>query len=161
MQIEDNKVVNFTYALTEAGGGLLETSEQGIPMSYLHGHKNILQGLEKAMTGLSKGDKKIITLPPQDAYGFRRDNAQQRVPIKHLVGKPKRLQKDMLVKINSQNGTLNGRILKVGKFNVDVDMNHPFAGKTLQFDIEVQAIRNATPEEISHGHAHGVGGHQH
>ncbi len=161
MQIEDNKVVSFTYTLKEADGELLETSEQGIPMSYLHGHKNILLGLEKGLTGLSKDDTKTIILAPEDAYGFRRDNAEQRIPIKHLLGKPKRLQKGMLVKINGKDGTLNGRILKVGKFNVDVDMNHPFAGKTLQFDVSIASIRDAAPEELSHGHAHGVGGHQH
>jgi len=161
MNIENDKVVSFTYTLQEANGDLLEASEQGIPMSYLHGHKNILLGLEKEPTGLSEGDQKKIILPPAEAYGFRRDNAEQRIPIKHLLGKPKRLQKGMLVKINGKDGTLNGRVLKVGKFNVDVDMNHPFAGKTLQFDVNINTVRDATTEEINHGHAHGIGGHQH
>lgn len=161
MKVENEKVVSFFYSLKEADGEQLETSEQGIPMTYLHGYNNILAGLEDAMEGLSEGETKTIVLPPEEAYGPRKEDSTQRVPIKHLVGKPKRLQKGLLVKVNTAQGTVNGRIIKVGKFNIDVDMNHPFAGKTLQFDVEVQEIRDATPEEISHGHAHGPGGHHH
>lgn len=161
MNIEQDKVVSFTYSLKEHNGEQLETSENGIPMSYLHGHNNILKGLEASLEGLSKGDTKTVVLLPEDAYGFKRDNAEQRVPIKHLLGKPKRLQKGMLVKINGEKGTLNGRVIKVGKFNVDLDMNHPFAGMTLEFNVDIQEIREATADEISHGHAHGPGGHHH
>lgn len=161
MIVEKDSVVSFHYTLKESGGEELENNNDGLPMAYLHGHRNILPGLEAALAGLAEGEQKSITLPPEQAYGPRRDNAQQRVPIKHLAGKYKRIQPGMLVKINTEKGVVNGRVIKVGKFNVDVDMNHPFAGMTLEFDVTIDSIREATAEEIAHGHAHGPGGHHH
>lgn len=161
MIVDKDSVVSFHYTLKESGGAELETNMDGLPMAYLHGHRNVLPALEEGMTGLAEGDEKLITLTPEQAYGPRRENAEQRVPIKHLAGKYKRLQAGMLVKINTEKGVVNGRVIKVGKFNVDLDMNHPFAGMTLEFNVKIDSIRAATEDEIAHGHAHGPGGHHH
>ena len=88
----------------------------------------------------------------------------QRIPIKHLHNHEKlknKIKVGMTVQVNTQNGPWDAVVLKVGKFNVDIDSNHPLAGKTLTFALEVVDVRDATPEELSHGHAHGVGGHHH
>ncbi|SMF21251.1 FKBP-type peptidyl-prolyl cis-trans isomerase SlyD [Alteromonadaceae bacterium Bs31] len=161
MKIAKDCVVSFHYQLSEVGGEALESSEDGVPMAYLHGHGNLLKGLEEALIGLASGDKKSVTLPPEKAYGERRDNAMQKVPIKHLIGKYKRLMPNMLVKVNTEKGPVNARVIKPGKFMVELDTNHPFAGKTLEFAVEIKSVREATEEELAHGHAHGEGGHQH
>ena len=160
MIIATNTVVTFHYQLKDANGGMIETSEQGEPMAILVGHNNMLQGVEQAMLGKKMGDKFAVTLSPEQAYGSRRENAMQRVPIKHLHSKGK-LKPGQTVVINTDHGGKPVTIIKVGKFNVDVDTNHPLAGKSIVFDIAVVDVREATPEEISHGHAHGLGGHHH
>lgn len=161
MPISKNTVVNIHYRLSEAGGSELETNTQGIPMAYLHGHSNILPALEAALEGKDAGDEIQVTLTPDQAYGPYIEGSTQRVPIKHLTSSHKRLLVGGLVQVNTAKGPMNARILKVGKFNVDVDTNHPFAGKTLVFDISIASLRDATEEEIAHGHAHGDGGHHH
>jgi FKBP-type peptidyl-prolyl cis-trans isomerase SlyD len=161
MQIEKDKVISIFYHLRDAGGEPLENTQDGIPLAYLHGHNNLLPALEKALEGHQTGDKFSITLQPEEAYGPVREGAAQRVPIKHLLGNPKRLRPGMLVRVQTDRGAISARVLKVGKFMVDVDLNHPFAGKTLIFDVEVTAVRDASVEEIAHGHAHGEGGHHH
>lgn len=161
MQIAKDTVVTLFYKLSEDTGSPLEQNESGIPLAYLHGHQNILPALEDALTGLQAGEQKIVLLPPEQAYGPRRDNTVQRVPIKHLLSKHKRLPPGTLVKVQTEQGTADGTVVKSGKFVVDVDFNHPFAGKTLRFDVTIDSVRNATPGELAHGHAHGVGGHHH
>lgn len=161
MQIEKDKVISIFYHLRDADGEALENTQDGIPLAYLHGHNNLLPALEKAMEGHKAGDKLSLTLQPEEAYGPVREGATQRVPIKHLLGSPKRLRPGMLVRVQTDRGAISARVLKVGKFMVDVDLNHPFAGKTLIFDIEVTSVREASAEEIAHGHAHGEGGHHH
>lgn len=160
MIVEQNKVVTFHYTLTTAAGDFTESSTTGEPVAFIPGHNNILPALEAAMLGKSEGETVEATLEPRDAYGERRENAMQRVPIKHLMQKGK-LSPGMTVKVNTADGHRDATIIKVGRFNVDLDTNHPLAGKKLNFHIVIQAIRDATEEEISHGHAHGVGGHHH
>lgn len=160
MNIAKNSVVTFHYRLSDADGAEIETSRDGEPTLYLHGHRNILPALEDAFSGRTVGDTFSVTLSPDQAYGRRREGASQRVPIKHLAGRAKP-RPGTLVGINTEQGVRQVTVLKVGKFNVDVDTNHPLAGKTLTFDIEVVAVRQAESDEIAHGHAHGVGGHQH
>ncbi|WP_075184924.1 FKBP-type peptidyl-prolyl cis-trans isomerase [Teredinibacter haidensis] len=161
MHVTENTVVSFHYSLSEAGGEELENNRDSVPMAYLHGHGNILAGLEEGMAGLAVGEKKSITLPPEQAYGPRRENASQKVPIKHLAGKYKRLLPGMIVKVNTEKGVINASVIKTGLKMVTIDTNHPFAGKTLAFDVEIISIRPATDEEITHKHAHGEGGHHH
>lgn len=161
MEIQKDCVVNFYYEISEDGGPELEGNRDRIPLAFLHSHGNILAGLEEAMTGKSTGEKIQITLPPEKAYGPRKNNATQKVPIKHLASKHKRLMPGTLVKLNTENGVVDASVIKAGKFMVELDLNHPFAGKTLTFDIEIASVRDATQEELAHGHAHGDGGHHH
>lgn len=155
--ISSKKVVAFDYVLKDDAGLQVERSES--PMVYLHGANNILRGLEEALSGHAEGDEVTVTLSPERAYGLRRDDALQRVPIKHLLTKSKKYKPGQIVSINTQNGQKDAVIVKVGRFNLDLDMNHPFAGKTLTFEVSISSVRDATGEELSHGHAHGPGGH--
>lgn len=160
MKIEKNKVVTFTYILSNADGDELERGDADKPSAYLHGYSNILYALETAMTGREAGDSFEVTLPPEQCYGLRREDARQRVPLKHLLSKGK-LRPGMVVKINSDHGSKDATVVKVGKFNVDVDSNHPLAGLELSFKVEIVEVRDATAEERAHGHSHGPGGHAH
>lgn len=160
MTIEPDTVVQFHYRLQQADGPELESSHGGEPMAYLHGHGGMLPAVEKALAGHAEGDHVSLTLPPEQAYGLRRENAQQRVPIKHLATKT-RPRPGMAVKIKTPQGPRDVQVVKVGRYTVDVDTNHPFAGMTLQFELDIVALRKATDEERAHGHAHGPGGHQH
>ena len=161
MIIEKDKVVAFSYILKDDKGVELERSGKGEPMVYLHGHRNVMQGLEDKLKGTSEGDHLNVTLPPEKAYGLRKENQEQRIPIKHLLTKHKKYKPGMAVKVNTDNGHRDVVIIKVGRFNVDVDNNHPLAGKTILFEIDVEKIRDATADEISHGHTHGIDGHDH
>ena len=163
MKIENKKVVQFHYRLRDEEAALeLENSFDANPIAYLHGFGNIIKGLEKAMLGHEKGDVFSVCLEAKDGYGERNDEAQQRVPIKHLHLKKKaKLKQGDIVSIQSSEGVRQATVIKAGKFNVDVDTNHPLAGKALGFDIEIIDVRDATEEEIAHKHAHGAGGHQH
>lgn len=164
MQISADTVVSFHYNLKDADGTLLETSYDSDPTLYLHGHKNILPALEVALEDKAAGDKINITLTPEQGYGERREGSTQRIPIKHLhnhAALKNRIKPGSKVVVNTQQGPWEATVLKVGKFNVDIDSNHPLAGKTLDFEIEVIETRAATAEEVAHGHAHGAGGHHH
>jgi FKBP-type peptidyl-prolyl cis-trans isomerase SlyD len=160
MLIADDKVVTFHYRLRDAEDSFSESSEGQNPAVYMHGRQNIVPGLEEQMTGKKAGDKFTATVAPEKAYGLRDPNAVQRVPIKHLATKG-RLVPGQMVAVQTRDGGRHARVVKVGHFNVDLDLNHPLAGKTLLFDIEVVDVRDATAEEIQHGHAHGPGGHGH
>lgn len=160
MQITHQHVVRFHYTLKDDTGEVIESSRDRQPMTYLHGHNAIIPGLEKALEGKTQGESFSVTIPPEEAYGPRRENAVQRVPIKHLQG-AKKWKPGMLAWVRTEQGPLQVQVLKVGKFMADVDINHPLAGKALTFDIEVLGVRAATPEEIDHGHVHGAGGHHH
>lgn len=160
MQISKNAVVSFHYSLKNAQGEELENNRGENPTLYLHGANNIIPGLEKAMEGRSAGDSFEIDLTPTEAYGERREDMAQRVPAKYLKHEGK-LRPGQTVRINTDKGMRSATVIKVGKFSVDVDMNHPLAGQQLHFSIEIADVRQATAEEVQHGHAHGVGGHQH
>ena len=159
MKVEDEKVVQFLYELKDEQQAVLESTE-GEPVAYLHGFKNMMAGLENALAGKSVGDKFSVTLSPEEGYGERVEGSVQRVPVKHLQG-AKKWKPGMIATVETEQGSRQVTVVKMGKFMVTVDSNHPFAGKTLTFDIEVVDIRDATGEEIAHGHAHGAGGHQH
>ncbi len=161
MIIEKNKVVSIHYTLTDDQGKPLESSRGGDPMRYLHGHKNMIPGVETALDGKAAADQIQITLSPEDAYGARDESKVQRVPLKQLGADRHKLKKGMPLKIETRNGPGMVRVVKVGRFVVDLDSNHPMAGMTLTFDISIEDIRDASEEELSHGHAHGSGGHQH
>jgi len=166
--IEQNSVVAFHYRLCkvdEAGNhsDWLESSFDDEPVYYLHGHRNVVRGLEAAMLGKKAGDDFSVTITPEEGYGQRQPNAVQRVPIKHLhlANKKQRLVPGSIVTVQTDQGARNMVVIKAGKFNVDVDLNHPLAGMTLHYEIKVESVRAASAEEISHRHVHGPGGHQH
>ncbi len=159
MSITKDTVVQFHYTLTE-GETQLESTAGGDPMAYLHGHGNIIVGLEKAMEGKAQGDTFSVTVEPAQAYGERKADASQRISLKHLQG-AKKWRPGMMAWVETDKGQRQVTVVKVGKFNADCDLNHPLAGQTLTFDIEIIETRPATAEEKSHGHAHGVGGHHH
>lgn len=156
MEIARNKVVTLHYTL-KADGELTESTEGRDPVAYLHGHDNIVPGLEAGLRGKSAGDELTITVRPEDGYGLRNEQALQRVPIKHLA-RPGKLMPGKVVTVNTNEGYRQAVVLKVGRFNVDLDFNHPLSGKTLVFDVKVLDVRDASQEELSHGHAHGPGG---
>ncbi|MBT3532025.1 MAG: peptidylprolyl isomerase [Gammaproteobacteria bacterium] len=163
-----NKVVSFHYRLREvdANGDHSDWMEESFsrePLYYLHGFHNVIVGLERALEGKKMGDEIEITLQPEDAYGTRVPDAIQRVPIKHLQ-LPKGIKKirpAITVAVKTNQGAKSVVVLKVGKFNADVDFNHPLAGRVLHYQVEVVDIRDASSEELAHGHVHGPGGHHH
>jgi FKBP-type peptidyl-prolyl cis-trans isomerase SlyD len=160
MNISKDTVVQFHYTLKDGQGEVLESTAGDEPMAYLHGHGNILDALEKSMEGKTTGDTFSLTLEPKDAYGERVSEEWQRIPLKHLQG-AKKWKPGMVAVVQTKDGYSQVTVMKVGKFNADVDVNHPLAGKNLNFEIEVLEVRDATDEEKAHGHAHGVGGHHH
>lgn len=158
--IGDDKVVSFHYKLRDAEGTFNESSDGMSPVVYMHGRNNIVPGLESQLQGKKSGDKFTATVAPEQAYGPRNESAVQRVPVKHLATRGPYSVGQMVV-VNTQEGGRQARVVKVGHFNVDLDLNHPLAGKTLTFEIDVVDVRDATEEERAHGHAHGPGGHGH
>lgn len=162
MQIANNTVVQFNYVLKDEQGQELESNVGHDPIAYLHGHNNTMVGVENALAGKQEGDKVTVTPPAKETYGERVEGREQRIPVKHLQApKNTKWKAGMTAIVQTEQGMRQVTVLKAGKFMVTADMNHPFAGRTLTFDLEVVAVREATAEEVAHGHAHGVGGHQH
>ena len=160
MQIAANTVVSFHYVLKSDSGEEFENSAGADPMTYLHGHGSLLPGLEAALTGKSSGDTFSVTLAPAEAFGEVKPDSQQRVSLSHLRG-AKKWQPGMQAILQTSQGQQQVTVVKVGHTMATIDTNHPMAGKTLVFDIEVVEVREASGEELAHGHAHGPGGHHH
>lgn len=160
MKIEDNTVVRFHYAVTPVGEGISESSFDGEPMTVLIGHQQIIPGLEQALKGRAAEDRFEVTIEPAQAYGERRDDLSQRVPKKYFRHGAA-LKVGMTTVLSTRFGPRPVTVIKVGLTAVDVDLNHPMAGHTLQFDVQVLEVRIATPEEVEHRHVHGEGGHPH
>lgn len=158
MPIEKNQVVLFHYSVSDEQGDALESSRDGEPTACLHGHGGVIQGLEEALEGREAGENFSVTITPEKGYGPRKADAMQRVPVKHLRG-AKRWRPGMIAQVETEQGLRHVVVAKVGHKFADIDTNHPMAGKTLTFDIEIIEVRAASPEEIAHGHAHGPGGH--
>jgi len=159
MKIEDNSVVRFHYTVSESGKDQLESSRETQPLSILVGHGNIIPGLEAAFRGREAGESFTVTVGPEQGYGEHREGLVQRVPRKHFKGA--KLVPGQQVVMPTQQGQRAMTIRKVGMSVVDVDLNHPMAGKTLDFDVEILEVRAGTEAELQHHHAHGDGGHQH
>jgi FKBP-type peptidyl-prolyl cis-trans isomerase SlyD len=159
MNITKDSVVQLHYRVSDAQG-LIEDSAKGEPMLYLHGHQNMLPAIEQALEGKAAGDTLTLVVEPKDAYGERDENAIQSIQVKHLKG-AKKWAPGMTAVVDTEHGPRQVKIVKVGMFKAEVDVNHPLAGKTLTFELNVLSVRAASAEEIAHGHAHGVGGHHH
>jgi FKBP-type peptidyl-prolyl cis-trans isomerase SlyD len=162
VKVEANKVVSFHYSVSDGGDTPVDSSrERGEPLTVLIGHGNIIPGLEAALTGHEVGDQFKVEVAPGEAYGERRADFVQRVPKKYF-DHPEQLQPGMTAMLQTkESGPRMVVVMKVGSSVIDVDLNHPMAGKALTFDVEITGIRDATEEEIAHRHAHGSGGHDH
>lgn len=163
MPIAKDQVVTLHYKLFDADSDeLIESSRQeGEALVFLQGHGNIIAGIEAAVEGKEKGDTVNATLAAKDAYGERKDNATQRLSIKKYFKGMGKLKVGMQVPLTVEEGYRFVTVTKVGLKAVDVDLNHPLAGQNLRFDMEIVDLRDASAEEIQHGHVHGEGGHQH
>ena len=144
-------VVLFHYKLSDQGGELIESSREGEGVAVLLGHRNVIPGVESALSGKEVGESFQTTVPPTLGYGLRREDLKERLSKKHIVSKRKPKVGEP-ISIRTKSGIRDVIVSKVGGSVVDVDMNHPMAGRTLVFDIEVL-------EELAHGHVHGAGGH--
>ena len=159
MKIAKDSVVRFHYSVSEPGQESLESSRDREPLAILIGHGNIIPGLEAALQDREAGESFGVDVAASEAYGERRDGLTQRVPKKHFGAQ--KLEPGQQVVLQTNFGPRAVTIQKVGMSVVDVDLNHPMAGKDLHFDIDVVDVREATPEELEHHHVHGDGGHHH
>lgn len=157
MQIAENTVATFHYRLTDANDELIDRSEEGQPLAYLHGKGNIIPGLERAMEGKSSGDKFSVTLEPADAYGDYDDNLLYKMKRDQFTGVDE-LEVGMQFQAKFPDGEHIATISEIDGDDITVDGNHELAGETLNFEIEVTDVRAATDEELAHGHPHGPGG---
>ena len=160
MKISQDSVVQFKYIIKDLAGNEVESSGDHAPVAYLHGHNGMMPGIEKALEGKQAGDKVAVELPASETFGEKLVDNEQRVSIKHLMGADK-WKAGMTAIVNTEHGQRQVTILKVGKFMATVDINHPLAGQTLAFELEVVSVREASQEEIEHRHVHGEGGHHH
>lgn len=159
MSIQKDKIALIEYTLTNQHGEELDASN-GNPLAYLHGHHNLIPGLEAELEGKSVGDKFKATIPADQAYGERVDALVQTVPSSMFQG-VEELEIGMRFEAQSEQGMHSVEITHIEDEQVTVDGNHPLAGEALTFDVEVVGLRDSTEEEIEHGHAHGEGGHHH
>jgi len=160
VQIAKNRVVSLHYTLRDEHGQVLDASAARGPMSYLHGKNNIIPGLEQALEGRAAGDKVEVTVPPEQGYG-RRSGALVQIVPRNRFPEDAALGPGMQVRASGARGERVVTVVRVERDFVTVDANHPLAGRTLHFSVEVAEVRKATHEEITHGHVHGPGSHHH
>lgn len=161
MQITKNKVVVIDYTLTDAQGVVLDSSEGHEPLAYIQGGNNIIKGLEEALEGKTVGDTLSVSVPPEKAYGLRNDALLQLLSRDVFSSEDGEIEPGMQFQASGPGGLNIVTVVEVTPEWVKVDANHPLAGETLQFDVEVLEVRNATSEELAHGHVHGPDGHHH
>jgi FKBP-type peptidyl-prolyl cis-trans isomerase SlyD len=159
--IASGKVVSFHYTLTDAEGELLDSSSGGPPLDYLHGSGNIVPGLEKGLEGRRAGESFRVRVPPGEGYGERDPAGVQQVP-RRAFPPDARLEPGTAFRAqDSHGGHATVWIEKVEGDVVTIDLNHPLAGRTLEFEVRIESVRDATGEELAHGHVHGPHGHHH
>ena len=160
MPIAQNDVVTIHYTLTDETEKVLDSSSGREPLAYLHGHGNIIPGLERALTGRDAGERLTVRVPAADGYGEYDRALVQKVPRRALKGIA-----DLRVGMRLQAGTEQGyravTVTHIAGDMVTLDGNHPLAGQNLKFEVEITAVRTASAEELAHGHVHGAGGHHH
>ncbi len=158
MQIASQKVITIEYTLKDESGELLDSSEHDGPLSYLHGFGNIVPGLEQALEGKSAGDSLKVVVAPEDAYGERDEELLQSLPRERFPDGD--IEVGMRFRGESDGGARVLTVVSVDEKSVTIDANHPLAGRTLSFDVTVRDVREATAEELEHGHVHD-GDHHH
>lgn len=160
MTIEKDKVVSIDYTLTGDNGETIDSSAGREPLSYIQGHQNIIPGLEKELEGKTVGDKLTAVIPPEEGYGKFQESLIQEVSKDVFQGVDK-IEVGMQFQAQMENAPVVVTVTQVEDDKVTIDGNHPLADQTLNFDVEVKNIREATEEELSHGHIHGPDGHHH
>ncbi len=160
MQISANMVVSIDYTLTDDQGAVIDSSEGRGPLAYIQGIGNIIPGLENALEGKAQGDSLKVSIAPQDGYGERNDELTQAVPKQMFEGNDE-IQVGMQFQTMTESGPQVVTVVEIDDENVTVDGNHPLAGENLNFDVTIVDIREATAEELEHGHVHGPEGHDH
>jgi FKBP-type peptidyl-prolyl cis-trans isomerase SlyD len=159
MQIAAQKAVTIGYTLKDDAGKVLDSSEGGEPLTYLHGTGDIVPGLEKALEGKQVGDAISVSLSHEEAYGHRDERQVRNIPLRKL---PKgKVEAGMQYEVTTEAGPMLALVTAVKGDYATIDANHPLAGMSLHFDVNVVAVRDATPEELEHGHVHGPGDHHH
>jgi len=160
MQIEPNSVVTLHYTLKDNDGKIIDSSDDG-SFLYLHGAMNIIPGLENALTGKSAGDELSIKVSPEEGYGVKEENRIQEVP-KDMFDNSEEIKVGVQFHAQSPDGAaVVVTVTEVKDDSVVIDGNHALAGMELNFDVKVVDVREASAEEIEHGHVHGEHGHQH
>lgn len=160
MKIGKNTVVSINYTLRDKSGQVLDSSEGRDPLVYLHGVGQLIPGLENELEGEAVGASKQVVISPNDAYGERQDDLLHVVSKTGFTGEEEMFE-GMQVQLETDNGPAIAVIAKIDGDEVTLDLNHPLAGEELHFDVAVVELREASEDEISHGHVHGPGGHHH
>ncbi|REG81325.1 FKBP-type peptidyl-prolyl cis-trans isomerase [Marinomonas pollencensis] len=160
MQIAENAVVSMHYTLTDEQGQELDSSVGQEPLVFLSGAQNIIDGLDKALQGKTAGEKLTVSVAPEEGYGEIHQELIQKVPRDNFQGVDD-IQVGMQFMAQTPGGQQPVTVIGVEEDGVMLDGNHPLAGKTLNFDVEIVDVREAAAEELEHGHVHGEGGHQH
>ena len=160
MTVTRDSIVTIHYTLRDDAGTIIDSSTSGEPLAYLHGHGNLVPGLERELAGKNAGAKLSVKLAAADGYGEYDKQLVQRVPLRSLRGISD-LKVGMRLQAQTQQGPRAVTVTHIAGDMVTLDGNHPLAGKNLSFEIEIAAVRAATQEELSHGHVHGPGGHHH
>jgi FKBP-type peptidyl-prolyl cis-trans isomerase SlyD len=159
MTIQQNSVVGINYTLKNDDGEVLDTSEGREALYYLQGNGNLIIGLEEELFGKSVGDKLNVSIQPEKGYGLKDEQMIQEVPVSAFGGQE--VAVGMTFTAENEHGRQMFTIAAVNDETVTVDANHPLAGQTLHFDVEIVEVREATADEIAHGHVHGIGGVEH
>jgi len=160
MQITKDTVVEIDYTLKDDAGTVIDSSEGREPLSYLHGNSGIIPGLERELEGKQAGDELKVSVAPEDGYGQRNESLRQEVP-KEQFAEIENLQPGMQLQVQSSAGPMVITVTEIKDDVVVIDGNHPLAGVNLNFAVTVRDVREASQEELDHGHAHGPGGHSH
>jgi FKBP-type peptidyl-prolyl cis-trans isomerase SlyD len=151
----------MAYSLRDDAGVILDQASDGSPFTYIHGAGQIVPGLESALEGLAVGEKKNVTVGPEEGYGPVHANLKMTVKRTQFPGVAD-IKAGMQFQAQSPEG--HGMVFTISEVNGDdvtIDGNHPLAGQTLHFSVEILSLRDATEEEMDHGHVHGEGGHDH
>ncbi len=160
MKITKNVVASISYELTDDAGTVLDSSKGQAPLAYLHGNQNLIPGLENELEGKGSGDAFKVRIEPENAYGVRDDEMVQDVAREQFPSDVD-IQPGMQFQAQTPAGMQVVTVVGVKDETVTLDGNHPLAGVALNFDVEVVEVREATSEELEHGHVHGPGGHHH
>jgi FKBP-type peptidyl-prolyl cis-trans isomerase SlyD len=156
MKIQKDHIVTLHYIVKTTEGDVLDSSHEAPPMAFLQGSHFMIEGIEEALLGKAKGDKFSITVDPDKAYGDRHDSLVQEVPSQMFEGTD--VEVGMSFRATTDDGEQSVLIIDKTDTTVTVDGNHPLAGRSLAFDIEVVDVREASSDELAHGHVHGEGG---